>query len=75
MVTSYLADPGAVGWAEDPLRGAARLINLEQLPACTHELKPPEWVWSYLKIADLAIVACDFRSDLVEFIRRAKICM
>jgi transposase len=36
------------------------------------ELNPTEWVWSYLKIADLANVACDFLSELDALIQKAK---
>ena len=52
--------------------GAARRIHLEQLPGYAPELNPTEWVWSYLKIADLANVTCDFLSELDALIRRAK---
>ncbi len=52
--------------------GAAKRIHLEQLPGYAPELNPTEWVWSYLKIADLANVACDFLSELDAPIRRAK---
>ena len=52
--------------------GAARRIHLEQLPGYAPELNPTEWVWSYLKIADLANVACDFLSELDVLIGRAK---
>ena len=60
MIKAYLA------------AGAARRIHLEPLPAYAPELNPTEWVWSYLKIADLANVACDFLSELNALIRRAK---
>ena len=52
--------------------GAAKRVHLEQLPGYAPELNPTEWVWSYLKIADLANVACDFLSELEVLIGRAK---
>ena len=52
--------------------GAARRIHLEQLPGYAPELNPTEWVWSYLKIADLANVACEFLSELDVIIQKAK---
>jgi transposase len=39
--------------------GAARRIHLEQLPGYAPELNPAEWVWSYLKVVDLANLACN----------------
>lgn len=52
--------------------GAARRIHLEQLPGYAPELNPTEWVWSYLKVADLANIACDFLSELDALIQRVK---
>jgi transposase len=52
--------------------GAARRVHLEQLPGYAPELNPTEWVWSYLKLVDLANVACDFLSELDGLIGRAK---
>ena len=52
--------------------GAAKRIHLEQLPGYAPELNPTEWVWSYLKIADLANVACDLLPELDRLIQRAK---
>ena len=52
--------------------GAAKRIHLEQLPGYAPELNPTEWVWSYLKIADLANVACDFLAELDGLIQKAK---
>jgi transposase len=52
--------------------GAAKRIHLEQLPGYAPELNPTEWVWSYLKIADLANVACDFLSEWDVIIQKAK---
>ena len=52
--------------------GAAKRIHLEQLPGYAPELNPTEWVWSYLKLVDLANVACDFLAELDGLIGRAK---
>jgi len=52
--------------------GSARRIHLEQLPGYAPELNPTEWVWSYLKVADLANIACDFLSELDALIQRVK---
>jgi len=52
---------------------AARLVAeaYERSPHRT-ELNPIAWVWSHLKIADLANVACDFLSELDVMIQKAK---
>jgi transposase len=55
--------------------GAAKRIHLERLPGYAPELNPTEWVWSYLKIADLANVTCNFLSELDALIQRAKKCI
>ena len=52
--------------------GAAKRIHLEQLPGYAPELNPTEWVWSYLKIVDLANIACTFLSELDNLIQKAK---
>jgi len=52
--------------------GAAKRIHLEQLPGYASELNPTEWVWSYLKIADLANTACDHLSELEALIKNSK---
>jgi transposase len=51
---------------------AARRIHLERLPAYATELNPDEWVWSYLKCADLPNVACNRLSELDTHLQRAK---
>ena len=60
IVKAYLAD------------GAAKRIHLEQLPGYAPDLNPTEWVWSYLKLADLAIIACDHLPDLEVLIKNSK---
>ena len=60
IVKAYLAD------------GAAKRIHLEQLPGYAPDLNPTEWVWSYLKPADLAIIACDHLPDLEVLIKNSK---
>jgi transposase len=52
--------------------GAAKRIHLEQLPGYAPELNPIEWVWSYLKVANLANLACDNLSALDIHLQRAK---
>lgn len=60
IVKAYLAD------------GAAKRIHLEQLPGYAPDLNPTEWVWSYLKVADLANIACDHLPDLEVLIKNSK---
>ena len=52
--------------------GAAQRIHLEQLPGYAPDLNPTEWVWSYLKLVDLANVACDSLQELETLIQKAK---
>ena len=52
--------------------GAAKRIHLEQLPGYAPDLNPTEWVWSYLKVAELANTPCDYLSELETLIRKAK---
>lgn len=52
--------------------GASKRIHLEQLPGYAPDLNPVEWVWSYLKIADLANVACDHLSELETLLQYSK---
>ena len=52
--------------------GAAKRIHLEQLPGYAPDLNPTEWVWSYLKIADLANTACDHLPELEALIQNSK---
>lgn len=52
--------------------GAAKRIYLERLPGYAPELNPTEWVWSHLKLVDLANVSCDFLAELDLLIRKAK---
>ncbi len=52
--------------------GAAKRIHLERLPGYAPDLNPTEWVWSYLKLADLANVACDHLPDLEALIKNSK---
>jgi transposase len=52
--------------------GAAKRIHLELFPGYAPELNPTEWVWSYLKVGQLANVACDTLSELAELIQKAK---
>jgi transposase len=60
IVKAYLAD------------GAAKRIHLEQLPGYAPDLNPTEWVWSYLKLADLANIACDHLPDLEALVINSK---
>ena len=53
-------------------KGTAKRIHLEQLPGYAPDLNPTEWVWSYLKLADLANIACDHLPDLEMLIKNSK---
>jgi len=52
--------------------GAAKRIHLEQLPGYAPDLNPTEWVWSYLKVAELANTPRDYLSGMETLIRKAK---
>ena len=52
--------------------GAAQRIHLEQLPGYAPDLNPMEWVWSYLKVAELANTPCDHLSEVSKLIHKAK---
>jgi len=52
--------------------GATKRLHLERFPGYAPELNPTEWVWSYLKLADLANIACDHLSDLDAHLHKAK---
>jgi len=53
-------------------KGAAHRIHLERMPGYAPDLNPKEWIWSYMKRADLANVACDQLADLDKLIHRSK---
>lgn len=52
--------------------GVAQRIHLEQLPGYAPDLNPTEWVWSYLKVAELANTPCDYLSQVETLINKAK---
>jgi transposase len=52
--------------------GATKRLHLERFPGYAPEPNPTEWVWSYLKLADLANLACDHLSELDAHLKRAK---
>jgi transposase len=52
--------------------GAAKRIHLEQLPGYAPDLNPTEWVWSYLKVAELANTPCDHLVEVERLIHKAK---
>ena len=52
--------------------GAAKRILLEQLPGYAPDLNPTEWVWSYLKVAELANTPCDHLVEVERLIHKAK---
>jgi transposase len=52
--------------------GAAKRIHLEQLPGYAPDLNSTEWVWSYLKVAELANTPRDYLSELETLIQKAK---
>jgi transposase len=51
---------------------ATKRLHLERFPGYAPELNPTEWVWSYLKLADLAKNACDHLSELDAHLSKAK---
>ena len=53
-------------------KGATERIQLEQLPGYAPELNPTEWVWSYLKVAELANTLCDKLEEVEVLVQKAK---
>ena len=53
-------------------QGAARRLHLEQLPSYAPELNPIEWIWSYMKVVQLANVACDTLPQLERLVQQGK---
>lgn len=51
--------------------GAAKRIHLEQLPGYAPDLNPMEWVWSYLKVAELANTPSDHLVEVERLIHKA----
>jgi transposase len=51
---------------------ATKRLHLERFPGYAPELNPTEWVWSYLKLAELANLACDHLSELDAHLSKAK---
>jgi putative transposase len=47
-------------------------MHLERLPGYAPELNPTEWVWSYLKVVDLANIACNILVELDTLIHKSK---
>jgi transposase len=52
--------------------GATKRLNLERFPGYAPELNPTEWVWSYLKLTELANITCDHLSKLDALLSKAK---
>jgi transposase len=52
--------------------GAAERIHLEPFPGYAPELNPIEWVWSYMKVAQLANLACDSLPQLQQHVHNTK---
>jgi len=52
--------------------GDAKRIHLEQLPGYAADLNPTEWVWSYLKVAELANTPCDHLVEVERLIHKVK---
>lgn len=52
--------------------GSAKRMHLERLPGYAPELNPIEWVWSYLKVVDLANIACNILAELDMLIHKSK---
>ena len=53
-------------------RGAARRLQLEQLPGYAPDLNPVEAIWAYLKCRELGNVCCQDFPELDLALRRAK---
>ncbi len=53
-------------------QGAAKRLQIEPLPGYAPELNPTEWIWSYLKVVQLANVVCDTLPELDRFIQQGK---
>ena len=53
-------------------KGATKRIQLEQLPGYAPELNPTEWVWSYLKVVELANTTCDKLEEIEVLVQNAK---
>lgn len=52
--------------------GATQRLHLERFPGYAPELNPTEWVWSYLKLADLANIAYDHLVELDAHLSKAQ---
>ncbi len=52
--------------------GAAQRIHLDPFPGYAPELNPTEWVWSYMKVIQLANLACDSLPELNQHVQNAK---
>lgn len=52
--------------------GAAKRLQLEQLPAYAPDVNPDEGIWNYLKRVELANRCCPDLSALALALRRAK---
>ena len=52
--------------------GAAKRLHLERFPGYAPDLNPTEWVWSYLKVTELANVACNTLPELARLLHQAK---
>ena len=72
--------PADLGWSpihhgqavKDFLReGAAKRLQLEQLPGYAPDLNPDEGIWNYLKRVELANVCCTDLGDLRHHLLRA----
>lgn len=53
-------------------RGAAKRLQLEQLPGYAPELNPDEGIWNYLKRVELGNLCCSDLAELALALRRAK---
>ncbi len=52
--------------------GAAQRIHLEPFPGYAPDLNPIEWVWSYMKVTQLANLPCDALPQLKRHVDNAK---
>ena len=52
--------------------GAARRVQLEQLPSYAPDLNPDEGIWKHLKYVELKNLCCQSLSELKVELRKAK---
>lgn len=83
LLQRYVPGPLMILWDGSPTHrskslkaylaeGAGKHIHLERFPGYAPELNPTEWIWSYLKVGELANMACDTLPELRSLLENAK---